>query len=92
MVNQCTTDPHSMQRGISFEEVKAFSKFLDSIGDMEMALSMYLAAGASITSGEWSNLIGQLCLHPEYYTCPLSLGIFQPIPPLNCCYCKRDDC
>ena len=62
---QCTTNFYSTQRGISFEEVKAFSKFLDSIGDVEMSLSMYLAAGASITSGEWINLIGQLCLHPE---------------------------
>ena len=46
--------------------MKAFSKFLDSISDIEMALSMYLAAGASITSGKWSNLIGQLCLNLEY--------------------------
>jgi len=48
-----------MQGGITFEEAKAFAKFLDSITDVEMALSMYLAAGASITVGEWSDLIGQ---------------------------------
>ena len=65
LFKQCITDSYSTQRGVSFEEVKAFSKFLDSISDVEMSLSMYLAAGASITSGEWSNLIGQLCLHPE---------------------------
>ena len=41
----------SMQ-GITFVEVKNFSEFLDCIADVEMALSMHTAAGASITVGE----------------------------------------
>lgn len=38
-------------QGISFEEMKLFSQLVEEIADVEMALSMYLAAGASITAG-----------------------------------------
>ena len=37
-------------QGISFEEMQLFSRLVEEIADVEMALSMYLAAGASITA------------------------------------------
>lgn len=39
------------QDGITFEEMKLFSQLVEEISDVEMALSMYLAAGSSITAG-----------------------------------------
>ena len=43
--------PCCRQEGVSFEEVKSFARLVDSIVDVEMALSMHSAAGASITAG-----------------------------------------
>ena len=43
--------PCCRQKGVSFEEVKRFARLVDSIVDVEMALSMHSAAGASITAG-----------------------------------------
>ena len=40
-----------VQEGISFEDVQAFTELVENISDVEMALSMYMAAGASITPG-----------------------------------------
>ena len=42
----------STQRGITLEDVSNFNEFLDGLSDVEIALSMYLAAGSSITAGE----------------------------------------
>ncbi|CAI8033648.1 Calcium uptake protein 1, mitochondrial, partial [Geodia barretti] len=39
------------KEGISFEDVQAFTELVENISDVEMALSMYMAAGASITPG-----------------------------------------
>ena len=36
---------------MSFEDVQAFTELVDNISDIEMALGMYMAAGASITPG-----------------------------------------
>ena len=41
-----------MQGGVSFEEAKMISKLVEATADVEMALSMYSAAGASITAGQ----------------------------------------
>lgn len=41
--------------GITFEEMKLFHSLVGEIHDVEMALSMYLAAGASITAGNHSS-------------------------------------
>ena len=41
----------TVQEGISFEDVQAFTELVENISDVEMALSMYMAAGASITPG-----------------------------------------
>jgi Ca2+-binding EF-hand superfamily protein len=38
--------------GISFEDVQAFTELVENISDVEMALSMYMAAGASITPAD----------------------------------------
>ncbi|CAI8033646.1 Calcium uptake protein 1, mitochondrial [Geodia barretti] len=40
------------KEGISFEDVQAFTELVENISDVEMALSMYMAAGASITPGD----------------------------------------
>ena len=40
-----------VQEGISFEDVQAFTELVENISDVEMALSMCMAAGASITPG-----------------------------------------
>jgi hypothetical protein len=39
------------QDGITFNDLQAFTQLLESISDIEMALGMYMAAGASITAG-----------------------------------------
>ena len=39
------------QDGITFSDLRAFTQLLESISDIEMALGMYMAAGASITAG-----------------------------------------
>ena len=45
---------HNMlfMQGITFEEVQQFAQVLDSLRDVETALSMYSAAGASVTQGK----------------------------------------
>ena len=43
------------QAGITFDDLRAFTQFLESINDVEMALGMYMAAGASITAGTSDN-------------------------------------
>jgi Ca2+-binding EF-hand superfamily protein len=40
------------QEGITFEDVQAFTELVENISDVEMALSMYMAAGASITPAD----------------------------------------
>ena len=42
-----------MQAGITFDDLRAFTQLLESISDVEMALAMYMAAGASITAGKF---------------------------------------
>ena len=48
-----THSTHSIhiQDGITFSDLRAFTQLLESISDIEMALGMYMAAGASITAG-----------------------------------------
>ena len=41
-----------LTKSISFEEVQQFAHVLDCLSDVETALSMYSAAGASVTQGE----------------------------------------
>ena len=43
--------PSLPQEGISLEDVKAFTELVENISDVETALGMYMAAGASITAG-----------------------------------------
>ena len=40
----------NVQGGITLEDVQAFTELVENIGDVEMALGMYMAAGASITA------------------------------------------
>lgn len=46
-----------LTKGITFEEVQQFAHVLDCLNDLETALSMYSAAGASVTQGE-----GDMCV------------------------------
>ena len=41
---------HVLQ-GVTFEEVWSFTEMLDSLNDVDMALGMFHAAGASVTPG-----------------------------------------
>lgn len=41
------------QAGVTFDDLRAFTQLLESISDVEMALGMYMAAGASITAGKF---------------------------------------
>ena len=59
--------------GISFEDVQAFTELVESISDVEMALSMYMAAGASITPGILYTLSLWRFFFLYYYTHSLSL-------------------
>ena len=43
----------SHQAGITFDDLRDFTQLLESISDVEMALGMYMAAGASITAGKF---------------------------------------
>ena len=57
---------YTQQGGIAFEDLRAFTQLVESISDVEMALGMYMAAGASITAGtcvytHWAS--SQLLLH-----------------------------
>ena len=40
-----------LKDGVAFEDLRAFTQLIESISDVEMALGMYMAAGASITAG-----------------------------------------
>ena len=40
------------QKGITFDEVQSFARLVECISDVQIALSMFLAAGASITGGD----------------------------------------
>ena len=47
------SSPFSLQqdKGVAFEEYILFCRLVEEIADVETALGMYLAAGASITAG-----------------------------------------
>ncbi len=44
--------PAMQSEGITFEDVEAISALIQNIQDVETALSMHMAAGASITASE----------------------------------------
>ena len=46
-----------VQQPVSFQQFQAFNNFLKNIDDVEMALGMYTAAGASITKGVFVILV-----------------------------------
>ncbi|KAL5457760.1 hypothetical protein EMCRGX_G035052 [Ephydatia muelleri] len=47
----------SSSQSISFEEVQQFAHVLDCLSDVETALSMYSAAGASVTQAELKHVV-----------------------------------
>ena len=48
-------------QGITFEEVKSFTEMLDSLSDVDMALGMFHAAGASVTQGNVECMLESYC-------------------------------
>ena len=64
------------QEGISFEDVQAFTELVENISDVEMALSMYMAAGASITPGNNRAVYTPSLLPPSL--------MFVPSPSCRC--------
>lgn len=66
-----------LKDGVTFEDLRTFTQLIESISDVEMALGMYMAAGASITAG--MNEIVYNVMQFENFDALFLISIFQLI-------------